>query len=108
MHLEQHLLGLRIDQAEEADDLALGGEDMGDLHCAGDGPIAGHSPFQDDGVLRRVDPDVIARRGLLEALPQEVEVCLHEEIEENGFSWIEYDERRDADRLAVDEDLIRS
>ena len=108
MHLEQHLLGLRIDQAEEADDLALGGEDLGDLHCAGDGPIAGHSAFQDDGVLRRVDPDVIARRDLLEALPQEVEVCLHEEIEENGFSWIEYDERRDADRLAVDEDLIRS
>ena len=55
-----------------------------------------------------MDPDVIARRDLLEALPQEVEVCLDEEIEEHGLRWIEHDERRDADRLAVEEDLIRS
>jgi hypothetical protein len=54
-----------------------------------------------------VDPDVIARRDLLEPLPQEVEVGLDEEIEEYGLCWVEHDERRDTDRLAVDEDLIR-
>src|SRR5215470_16924105 len=107
MHLEQYLLGLRVAQTEEAHDLTLRYKDLGDLYRAGDDPIAGHGAFQHDGVLRRMDPDVIARRDLLEPLPQEVEVCLDEEIEEHSLCWIEHDERRDTDRLAVDEDLIR-
>ena len=104
--MQEHLLGLRVGEADEANDFTLGGKDLGNFDGAGDGPVAGGGAVEDDGILGWVDADVVARSHLLDSFPQEAEVGLDEEIEEYGLGRIKDDERGHADGLAVDEDLV--
>jgi hypothetical protein len=69
--------------------------------------FAGDIALEDDGVLGRMNLDLVARGDLLEPLLEQHEVALHDDVEEDGLRRVERHERRGAHRLAVDEDLVR-